>query len=50
MAAGAPRDRLVMPGLDLGIHLLCEKVLTKMDGLPGHKRVHARLATRYARQ
>ena len=26
------------------------KGFTKMDGLPGHKRVHARLPTRYARQ
>src|SRR5215471_16337382 len=50
MAAGALRRRVVMRGLDPRIHLLCEKVLTKMDGLPGHKRVHARLPTRYARQ
>jgi hypothetical protein len=26
------------------------RALTKVDGLPGHKRVHARLPTRYARQ
>jgi len=30
---------------DPRIHLLA-----KMDGLAGHKRVHARLPTRYARQ
>jgi len=30
---------------DPRIHLL-----TKKDGLPDHKRVHARLPTRYARQ
>jgi hypothetical protein len=32
------------------IHLLRKKAFPKMDGLPGHKRVHARLPTRYARQ
>jgi hypothetical protein len=31
--------------LDPRIHLL-----RKDDGLPGHKRVHARIPTRYARQ
>src|SRR6516165_3599304 len=33
----------VMRGLDLRIHLLRKKVFTKMDGLPGLKRVYARL-------
>jgi hypothetical protein len=28
----------VMPGLDPGIHRLCEKVFAKMDGLPGQAR------------
>jgi len=32
-----------MRGLDPRIHPLWTKVLTKMDGLPGHKRVYARL-------
>src|SRR5215831_10949625 len=57
MAGGGQRGRVVMPGLDPGIHLLCEKDLVlcekdlaKMDGLPSHKRVHARLPTCYARQ
>ena len=31
-----------MRGLDPRIHPLWTKVLTKMDGLPGHKRVYAR--------
>src|SRR5262249_49342584 len=41
-------SRLVMPGLDPGIHR--KKRFIEEDGLPGHKRVHARLPTRYARQ
>jgi hypothetical protein len=32
-----------MRGLDPRIHLLCKKAFAKMDGLPGHKRVYARL-------
>src|SRR5712664_1592987 len=32
-----------MRGLDPRIHPLRTKVFTKMDGLPGHKRVYARL-------
>jgi len=39
-----------MRGLDPRIHLLGKKVFAKVDGLPWHKRVHARLLTRYARQ
>jgi len=31
-------------------HLLRKKLFAQIDGLPGHKRVHARLPTRYARQ
>src|SRR5262249_62401415 len=33
----------VMRGLDPRIHLPCKKVFAKIDGLPGHKRVYARL-------
>src|SRR5262245_63212043 len=32
-----------MRGLDPRIHLPCKKVFAKIDGLPGHKRVYARL-------
>jgi hypothetical protein len=39
---------LVMPGLDPGIHR--KKRFIEEDGLPRHKRVHARLPTHYARQ
>jgi hypothetical protein len=39
---------LVMPGLDPGIHR--KKRFIEEDGLPRHKRVHAHLPTRYARQ
>jgi hypothetical protein len=35
-------------GLDPGIHR--KKRFIEEDGLPRHKRVHARLPTRYARQ
>src|SRR5262245_63897743 len=33
----------VMRGLDPRIHLLCKRLLAKLDGLPGLKRVYARL-------
>src|SRR5262249_2973363 len=33
----------VMRGLDPRIHRLCKRLLAKLDGLPGHKRVYARL-------
>src|SRR5262245_10018779 len=32
-----------MRGLDPRIHLLCKRLLAKLDGLPGLKRVYARL-------
>jgi hypothetical protein len=33
----------VMRGLDPRIHLVRKKLFAKADGLPGHKRVYARL-------
>src|SRR5262249_21420565 len=50
MAAGAPRRRLVMPRLELGIHLLCQNGLTEIDRLPVPKLDHALLASPYARR
>jgi hypothetical protein len=32
------------------VHLSSQERFHEEDGLPGHKRVHARLPTRYARQ
>src|SRR5262249_34864689 len=57
MAAGAPRGLTSLaivlnascPGLTRA-SIVFARSLTKLDGLPGHKRVHARLSTRYARQ
>jgi len=40
---GHPADRVGGDPVDPRIHLTCKKVLAKMEGLSGHKRVYARL-------